>query len=129
MTGALSAVGPDGIVLGDEKEIPDGIAALMGRSTDGCRVKILTPYSCVLTAWDSSHEFRFQKRGGGEWEWDEVVGRFFVHVEQMSDHHYWIGLTPLDASGDEIDQPAERVCLDIVNPSGRALIRMTGWMD
>lgn len=133
MTEPLSAVAPDGSVLGDEREIPDGILALLGRSASGCTVRSLSSTSCTLYAWDSDHEFRFQMRTDGVWEWDEIVGRFWVHLEQMGDKHYWMGLHPLGEDGKEApgsergaDGP-DRVCVDFI--ARKRGLRLTGWMD
>lgn len=63
-------------------------------------------------------ELRFVHSVDG-WEFDEVVGRAMVHIEQMSDASYWLGLTT-----DEGD-----VNLSIGSVSGRARVSMTGWLD
>lgn len=74
------------------------------------------PGSIVLRC--AGLELRFVRSVDG-WEFDEVVGRAMVHIEQMSDVSYWLGLTTDEGE----------VHLAIGSVSGRARVSMTGWLD
>lgn len=74
------------------------------------------PGSIVLRC--AGLELRFVHDSDG-WVFDEVVGPAMVHIEQMSDTYYWLGLTTDEGE----------VHLSIGSASGRARVSMTGWLD
>lgn len=73
--------------------LPAGISALIDCSHE-CEVVTLSRFTCTLR-WHGI-EIRLQSRPDEAWEIDEVVGDCFIHLEQMDEPYYWIGLTPRD---------------------------------
>lgn len=104
--------------------IPDDVLALCefgSRPPDRWEV---TTYTCTL--WFCGIECRFKLTVNDEWVWDEIVGKCWLHIEQMSESFYWLSIHPLDGEGNESDL---RVCVDIGSRSGRAAVQMAGWVD
>ena len=75
------------------ESVPAGVQSLIDCWWD-CDFTSTGPYSCTLT-WHGL-ELRFQRLIEDVWELDEVVGDCFIHLEQMDEPYYWIGLTPRD---------------------------------
>jgi hypothetical protein len=65
-------------------------------------------------------ELRFQLSADNGWEWDEIVGDCGLHIEQMTNRYYWLGISP---KADE----DHRVCVDL--GAKRAAVRMTGYVE
>lgn len=82
---------------------------------------------CWSWFWHSL-ELRFVAEGDGSWCFDEVVGKCWLHIEQMDDSYYWMGIHPLGADGQEIEGH-DRICVNIGSRTGRAEVRMSGWVD
>src|SRR5438105_15747034 len=62
-------------------------------------------------------ELRFKVNDQKGWEFDEVVGQAFVHIEQMASNYYWAGFSTEQG----------RVCVNI--GAKRAPVTMTGWSE
>lgn len=99
--------------------IPPGVAALVDCSQD-CEVSHLDDYRCTLL-WHGI-EIRLVTLFSGEWELDEVVGDCFIHLEQMDDPYYWIGLTPKDGYDGTLH-------LDLIAKARPRRIRLTARCD
>lgn len=99
-----------------EQAIPDAILQLCN-GAHGMKIKKLNTHSCCLDFYGI--DLRFQKRVGGPWEWDEIVGECLLHVEQMADNCYWMGITVIGTDHR----------LHITIGANRAPVRMTGWTE
>lgn len=67
-------------------------------------------------------ELRFQNADDHGWELDEIVGRVALHLEQMSDSCYWMGLRSLEDTD-------VMVHINVGSVSCRARVQATGWID
>lgn len=86
-----------------------------------------SPYGSWSIYWRSL-ELRFAHEGGDVWCFDEVVGKCWIHIEQMDDSYYWMALHPLDETGAEYEDH-DRLCVNIGSRTSRASVVMTGWAD
>jgi hypothetical protein len=98
-----------------EQDTPETIHEIF-QASNSVEIKFLTEHSCYLT-WGPM-EFRFRRTIDNGWEWDEIVGECFVHVEMMDKNFYWMGLTLPDGRNAHINIGAKR-----------APVRMTGYID
>lgn len=98
----------------EQPEIPDEITELY-HPTNHATVTKLSDFSCIIE--DIGMELRFQKRTDGAWEFDEIVGECRLHIEQMNDNSYWLGITT--ASG----------IVHVNIGTKRAPVQMTGWAE
>lgn len=62
-------------------------------------------------------ELRFKRNTDGSWDFDELVGDCWLHMEQMSDADYWFGIS---VDGHTV------LHLNIGSRSGRASVMATG---
>jgi hypothetical protein len=83
---------------------------------DGFPVLLITESCCDVDWYRLGLGF---KNIDGTWDFDEIVGPCFLHIEQMSDWSYWLGISTETNGKDEL-------CVTIGAVNGRAAVKMTG---
>jgi hypothetical protein len=58
---------------------------------DGFPVLLIMENCCDVNWYGL--ELRLKKNVDGTWDFDEIVGPCFLHIEQMSDWSYWLGIS------------------------------------
>jgi hypothetical protein len=62
---------------------------------------LLITENCCYVDWYGL-ELRFKKNIDDAWDFDEIVGPCFLHIEQMSDWSYWLGISTETSGKDEL---------------------------
>jgi hypothetical protein len=80
-------------------EIPQEVLDLCD-GLDGFPVLLITEHCCDVDSYMLG--LRFKKNIDGTCDFDEIVGPCFLHIEQMSDWSYWLGISTETSGKDEL---------------------------
>jgi hypothetical protein len=82
---------------------------------------LLITENCCDVDWYGL-ELRFKKNIDDAWDFDEIVGPCFLHIEQMTDWSCWLAISTETSSKDEL-------CVNIGSVSGRAAVKIREWLS